>query len=99
DHPAPHSFPTRRSSDLTTLANRGKRLKPQFVQKITDYDGRVLEQFDEPIVLNELDIPDEYWDAVINGMESGVSRAFDGFPHSFRSEEHTSELQSRENLV
>lgn len=75
----------------TTLANRGKRLKPQFVQKITDYDGRVLEQFDEPIVLNELDIPDEYWDAVINGMESGVSRAFDGFPHSFRRKTGTSE--------
>lgn len=75
----------------TMLANRGKRLKPQFVLKITDYEGNVLEEFNEPIILNEVDIPDAYWDAVINGMESGVSWAFDGFPHTFRRKTGTSE--------
>jgi penicillin-binding protein 2 len=75
----------------TMLANRGKRLKPQFVQKITDYEGNVLEEFNEPIVLNEVDIPNEYWDAVINGMESGVSWAFEGFPYNFRRKTGTSE--------
>lgn len=75
----------------TMMANRGKRLQPQFVLKITDYDGNVLEEFNEPIVLNEVDIPDAYWDAVINGMESGVSWAFDGFPHDFRRKTGTSE--------
>lgn len=75
----------------TMLANRGKRLKPQFVQKITDYEGNVLEEFNEPVVLNEVDIPDEYWDAVIKGMESGVSWAFEGFPYDFRRKTGTSE--------
>src|SRR5690606_7805980 len=36
----------------TMLANRGKRLKPQFVLKITDYEGNVLEEFNEPIILD-----------------------------------------------
>lgn len=75
----------------TMMANRGKRLQPQFVLKITDYDGNVLEEFNEPVVLDEVDIPDEYWEAVIEGMQSGVSWAFEGFPHDFRRKTGTSE--------
>lgn len=75
----------------TMLANRGKRLKPQFVREITDYEGHLIERFDQPIVLNEVDIPDEYWDVVEEGMETSVSYAFSDFPYDFRRKTGTSE--------
>jgi penicillin-binding protein 2 len=75
----------------TTLANEGKRLKPQFVQKITDYEGNVVEEFDEPIVLSDIDISDEHWKTVKAGMQSSVAFAFDGFPYDFRRKTGTSE--------
>lgn len=73
------------------LANRGKRLKPQFVREIRDYEGNLIEKFDEPIILNEVDIPDEYWDIVEKGMETNVSYAFADFPYDFRRKTGTSE--------
>ncbi|MEX2415346.1 MAG: penicillin-binding transpeptidase domain-containing protein [Paenibacillaceae bacterium] len=75
---------------VTMLANRGKRLKPQFVTKITDYEDHVVEEFTEPIILNEIDLPDEYWSVIENGMVSGV-KGFEGFPYSFRRKTGTSE--------
>lgn len=75
----------------TTMATRGKRLQPQFLKKITDYEGNVLEEFNDPIVLDEIEIPDVYWDTVIDGMQSGVSWAFEGFPYDFRRKTGTSE--------
>ncbi len=75
---------------ITMLANRGKRLKPQFVTKITDYEDHVVEEFTEPIILNEIDLPDEYWDTIQNGMISGV-QGFDGFQYDFRRKTGTSE--------
>jgi penicillin-binding protein 2 len=52
-----------------TLASRGKRMKPQFVDKITDSAGNTLQSY-KPVVLNEVDFPDEYWNAVMKGMKS-----------------------------
>ncbi len=75
---------------VTMLANRGKRLKPQFVTKITDYEDRVVEEFTEPIILNKVDLPDEYWEIIEKGMLSGV-KGFDGFPYEFRRKTGTSE--------
>lgn len=75
---------------ITMLANRGKRLKPQFVTKITDYEDHVVEEFTEPIILNEVDLPDEYWNTIEKGMISGV-QGFDGFPYDFRRKTGTSE--------
>ena len=80
-----------------TLANRGKRMKPQFVEKIVDADGRTVETF-EPVVLNTIDLPDEYWNVVINGMKSNV-RGFDGFPYDFRRKTGTSEQQTSAGIV
>ena len=74
----------------TMLANKGKRLQPQFVQKITDYEGNVVEEFNEPIVLNEVDIPDEHWKTVQDGMLSNV-QGFAGFPYDFRRKTGTSQ--------
>jgi len=80
-----------------TLANRGKRMKPQFVERIVDADGRTVATF-EPEVLNTIDLPDEYWDVVIDGMRSNV-RGFDGFPYDFRRKTGTSEQQTSAGIV
>jgi cell division protein FtsI/penicillin-binding protein 2 len=72
-----------------TLANRGKRIQPRLVQKMTDAEGRVVVQF-EPRVLNEVKMKDAYWDEVIGGMRTSVS-AFDGFPYDFARKTGTSQ--------
>ncbi|MDF2959881.1 MAG: cell division protein FtsI [Paenibacillus sp.] len=54
-----------------TLASRGKRMMPQFVEKITKSNGELVSGF-EPQVLNEVNYPKEYWDIVIRGMKSGA---------------------------
>jgi cell division protein FtsI/penicillin-binding protein 2 len=82
----------------TMLANRGKRLKPQFVTKITDYEDHVVQEFTEPIVLDEVDYPEEYWDTIQNGMLSSV-QGFDGFPYSFRRKTGTSQSDIAGKLV
>jgi len=56
---------------VTTLANKGKRLKPQFVSKITDSEGNTVKEF-KPEVVNTINLPDEYWNTAINGMRSDV---------------------------
>ncbi|WP_046215851.1 peptidoglycan D,D-transpeptidase FtsI family protein [Paenibacillus wulumuqiensis] len=57
---------------VTTLANKGKRLKPQFVSKITDAEGNTVKEF-KPEVVNTINLPDEYWNTAINGMRSDVA--------------------------
>ncbi|UQZ85303.1 Penicillin-binding protein 2B [Paenibacillus konkukensis] len=54
-----------------TLASRGKRMQPQFVDKITTASGELVKGF-EPVVLNEVNYPKNYWDTVIKGMKSGA---------------------------
>ncbi|HEY0894592.1 MAG TPA: penicillin-binding protein 2 [Cellvibrio sp.] len=46
----------------STIANRGIRYRPQFIQKIGD-------QVHEPIVDEIFETKPEYWDAIIGGME------------------------------
>jgi penicillin-binding protein 2 len=75
---------------ITTLANRGKRLKPQFVSEITDYEGNVIEQYKEPIILNEIILPDKYWTTIENGMVSNA-QGFDGVTYTFRRKTGTSQ--------
>lgn len=71
------------------LANRGKRLKPQFVSKIETNDGQIVKTF-EPEVLNEVSIQKEYWDAVQKGMEQVNKSGFDGFPYKVATKTGTS---------
>ncbi|TDF95507.1 peptidoglycan D,D-transpeptidase FtsI family protein [Paenibacillus piri] len=54
-----------------TLASRGKRMAPQFVEKITKSNGELVSGF-QPEVLNEVNYPREYWETVIRGMKSGA---------------------------
>src|SRR5207302_10850330 len=76
DRRGPHSFPTRRSSDLGKVSAAAMRsVNPTLRNLMRD------------------------------GVDPGVislalgSPALECFPAAERSEEHTSELQSRENLV
>jgi penicillin-binding protein 2 len=71
------------------LANRGKRYKPLFVDKITTYDQEPLKTF-EPEILNEEKFPEEYWRVLEQGMKSGV-QGFEGVAYTFNRKTGTSE--------
>ncbi|MEF2248588.1 MULTISPECIES: peptidoglycan D,D-transpeptidase FtsI family protein [unclassified Paenibacillus] len=75
---------------VTMLANRGKRLKPQFVNEIKSVDGKVLQSF-EPEILNTVDIQEKYWKEIEEGMSKVSVQGFEGFEHSFRRKTGTSE--------
>ncbi|WP_128896289.1 peptidoglycan D,D-transpeptidase FtsI family protein [Longirhabdus pacifica] len=66
-----------------TLANKGTRMQPQFVEKITSFEGEVLEQF-EPVILEQNEFPEAYWDEIYEGMSNvaagGFSTPYNGEP-------------------
>jgi len=62
-----------------TLASRGKRMKPQFVEKITSYEGEVLQTF-QPEMIEETKFDNQDWNAVIAGMTSGAE-GIDALPY------------------
>jgi penicillin-binding protein 2 len=72
-----------------TLANRGKRPKPQFVEKITTYDGETVKE-PEPEFLNEVSFPDEDWNSIFQGMVKVHKEGFDGFPYDVAAKTGTS---------
>lgn len=72
-----------------TLANRGLRMEPHVVNKITDENGNIIQEF-KAKVLNKVEFKDAYWNTVINGMRTDVS-AFNGFPYDFARKTGTSE--------
>lgn len=62
------------------LANKGKRMKPLFVDKMTTYDHKVTHTYKEDIeVLNTVDFTDVQWKVVQDGMRS----AAEGFPDDY----------------
>ncbi|QRG66760.1 peptidoglycan D,D-transpeptidase FtsI family protein [Brevibacillus choshinensis] len=79
-----------------TLANKGVRLQPQLVEKITSPDGKVIRPF-TPRVLGTFPHPDAYWDILTRGMvmvtqPGGTAiRAFEGLPYSVAAKTGTSE--------
>src|SRR5690606_41391231 len=88
-HRHPHSFPTRRSSDL----NRA-RLRPHLTP---EYAAYLLHTQMLGLFIDWLAAP-ERW-PLAEMAPTLVETAFFGLLADNRSEEHTSELQSRENLV
>src|SRR5690606_41933972 len=90
-----HSFPTRRSSDLPG--------KMYFTQEDIDKFEKYRYSFDDFLLKGELDVPYEIFNLYRrrwlerNDFISEVLK--NPKLQDFRSEEHTSELQSRENLV
>lgn len=73
------------------LANKGKRYKPLFVDRITTYDFELVEKV-EPELLNEVSFPDEYWKVIKEGMSSKVD-GFDGVPYTYVRKTGTSEWE------
>ncbi|MVO98984.1 peptidoglycan D,D-transpeptidase FtsI family protein [Paenibacillus lutrae] len=74
-----------------TLASRGKRMKPQFVEQMLSDKGEVVQDY-KPEVLNEIDLPDSYWNTVINGMKSGAE-GIDKLPYAVARKTGTSTQQ------
>lgn len=82
----------------STLASRGKRVKPQFVNEIRTSDGELIQGY-ETEVLNTVDIPTEYWKEIEDGMSRVNTQGFVGFEHSFRRKTGTSEQQVAGKIV
>jgi len=78
----------------TTLANKGKRLRPQIVDRI-EHNGEI--KTVEPEVLSEFNVPDTYWNVIQQGMvmvtQPGGTAVlpFKGFPYTIASKTGTSE--------
>src|SRR5690606_41582139 len=90
-----HAFPTRRSSDLGSISIRALGEDPNVVVmvdrlKLVNPDPQQLEKGTDGMIRMKDGQPLEA-DAAV--------RVTSGFLEASRSEEHTSELQSRENLV
>ncbi|MDO5518495.1 MAG: penicillin-binding transpeptidase domain-containing protein, partial [Clostridium sp.] len=78
--------PLQLASYVSTIANGGSRYKLHLVDKVTDNDGNIIQEYD-PEVLNTADLDPEVLAAVKDGMsrvnneEGGTARAkFLGFP-------------------
>lgn len=56
---------------VTTVANSGTCYNLTLLDKITDYDGNVIREY-EPDIRNVIDIPNEYWNAIHLGMRQVV---------------------------
>ncbi len=79
---------------VTTLANKGKRLRPQIVDRI-EKNGSISPV--EPEILSELKVSDQYWNVVLEGMrmvgqQGGTAYTpFKGFPYPIAAKTGTSE--------
>ncbi len=56
---------------ISTVANRGTCFNLTLLDKITDSEGNLIQEF-EPDVRNTIDLPTEYWDAMQLGMRQVV---------------------------
>ena len=56
---------------VATIANRGTCYDLTLLAKVTDSKGTVLEEF-EPVVRNQIEMPDAYWDVIHAGMRQVV---------------------------
>ncbi|MBY0012301.1 peptidoglycan D,D-transpeptidase FtsI family protein [Paenibacillus typhae] len=79
----------------STLANRGVRIKPQLVSKITDQAGNTVKAFGRE-VLSEVTFDNAYWNEIIKGMNTSVT-AFEDFPYDFARKTGTSQQEYYEN--
>ncbi|AFH60209.1 peptidoglycan D,D-transpeptidase FtsI family protein [Paenibacillus caseinilyticus] len=74
----------------TTLATKGERLKPLLVDRIETYEGQLIKEFNEKVVLDKTEFPKTYWDAVIRGMAKVGVQGFDDFPYTLARKTGTS---------
>src|SRR5690606_39566827 len=91
-HSVPQSFTTRRSSDLVFSRNFGK--EAALFAGLEHAEGDLMIPMDV-----DLQDPFELIFEMITAYEKGADIVLARRANRGRSEEHTSELQSRENLV
>ncbi len=80
---------------VATIASKGKRMKPQFLSKITDFEGKVMD-VPTPTTLETMTFSSAYWDTVHRGMRdvtqtSTLQRWFGKLPFSVASKTGTSQ--------
>ncbi|MBB6670916.1 peptidoglycan D,D-transpeptidase FtsI family protein [Cohnella nanjingensis] len=75
-----------------TLASRGKRMKPQLVDHLTDTDGNAVSSY-KPEVLNTVKLPSAYWNVIEEGMDRVGVQGFEGVNYTFRRKTGTSQQQ------
>src|SRR5690606_41452182 len=93
-----HSFPTRRSSDLRPLSGFSETFS-QYIVELADGGGSDRPELDKNAE-GVLFVVDGEFTLTLNGSTYQLRPGSYAFiPPASRSEEHTSELQSRENLV
>ncbi|RAT97435.1 penicillin-binding protein 2 [Brevibacillus sp. Leaf182] len=79
-----------------TLANKGVRLQPQMVDKITDADGKLVKTY-TPKTMSTFPHPEKYWDILEQGMvmvtkPGGTAvRAYEGMAFQVAAKTGTSE--------
>ncbi len=74
----------------TMLANKGKRLQPLFVDRITTAQGETIETY-EPVILGEDFFDPNHWVLVHDSMKLVNKQGFDDFPYTIASKTGTSQ--------
>src|SRR5690625_6327078 len=88
---------------VSTIANDGYRVRPHFLKEVREpmpFEEELgpVHRSEATEVLNRIEMSDSQ----IGRVQEGFRRAFQetgGTGYNYRSEEHTSELQSRGHLV
>src|SRR5690606_41332491 len=93
DHEAPHPFPTRRSSDLALMQDASRHAVARE-QVLSREFGDIVRSY--PLIQHAA-VYEQELQVRVEHRKANFSTWYELFPR--RSEEHTSELQSRENLV
>jgi penicillin-binding protein 2 len=75
-----------------TLANKGTRMKPLFVNEIKTYEGELVKQV-QPEVIEKSEFPDEYWNILYTGMKEVNKTGFEGVKYSVAAKTGTSTMQ------
>ena len=81
---------------ISTIANRGKLYQTSIVNAVYNSDGSLYKSFD-PVLLDTVEAPDEYWDILYEGMADVVSAEEGGTASSVFSESFTRKYLS--NIV
>src|SRR5205085_10131335 len=97
-HATPHSFPTRRSSDLLTFRSLGPRTGVWAEPATIDAAARELSDTEKMVAAAEKLYGPYAWGRY-DVLVLPPSFPYGGMENPTRSEEHTSELQSQSNLV
>lgn len=80
------------------LANRGKKYRPLFVDRITTYDGQLIRHI-EPELISEESFPEAYWRVLESGMREVFITGFDGVGYTLARKTGTSQQQVAGQLV